>query len=432
MNSILAAALNSSGVFPFKPFIDQCCAQNAVYARTYDEKIYDARDSPSKHLVIICCMDARIDLFRILGLQPGEVHIIQNGGGRLRDAVRSLVCSQALSHTKEVMIIHHTDCGFTYFSNNKQILASLRVRTGTRTEQLNPSQLSYDEDDPDFMPITDLEQSVRDDLAEYKKNPLLKQDIIVRGFTLWTVMALATIEQQYHTLSGNAKERSMIRQSQFTERLTNIEFIHLTDYDDYRLYKLIHKYGSTQAQTFTVNKWLEEYLQESFETPNRYYPNTVQWCSTTMLAFFIRNTTLSMKNINALLLARLEAYDNSKYICYISVLKEHRQNGLGTKLLNEIIKDAIQAKNSRISLHANTENKSALSLYLKCGMRCMAYIPGYYFGDQTYATQNAFTMTLQIKNIKNSTTVCHSTTAVEISSQEEALYKQQCPQAFTG
>ncbi|CAF3695122.1 unnamed protein product [Rotaria sp. Silwood1] len=225
----------------------------------------------------------------------------------------------------------------------------------------------------------------------------------------------------------------MTRQSpQFTEQLTNIEFVHVADYDDYRLYKLIHKYGSMPAQTFTANKWLEEYLQKSFETPNRSYPNIVQWCGTTMLAFFIQNTTLSVKNINALILARLEAYDNSKYICYISVLKEHRQKGLGTKLLNELIKDAIRAKNSRVSLHVNTENKSAVSLYFKCGMRCIEYVPGYYFGDKTYATPNAFIMTLQIKNVKNNTTVCQSTNAVEITAEEEAFYKQKCPQALNG
>ncbi|CAF0875836.1 unnamed protein product [Rotaria sp. Silwood1] len=174
MDCVLAAALNSDGLFPSRSFIDQCCFQNAHFARTYDEKIYDIRALPSKHLAIVCCMDARVDLFRILGLNPG--------GGRIRDAVRSLICSQALLQTNEVMIIHHTDCGFTYFSKNTQILASLKVRTGTRKEQLSASQLSYHEDNSDFMPITDLEQSVHDDLAEYKQYPLLKQDIIVRGF----------------------------------------------------------------------------------------------------------------------------------------------------------------------------------------------------------------------------------------------------------
>ena len=148
--------------------------------------------------------------------------------------------------------------------------------------------------------------------------------------------------------------------------------------------------------------------------------------------FFFHNTTVSAKNINALLLARLEAYDNSKYVCFLSVLAAHRQKGLGTKLLNEFVNEAIQAKNSRVSLHVNTENTSALSLYLKCGMRCIEFISGYYFGDRTYATQNAYTMSLQLKNIKNSTTVCQSSSAVEISQQEDALYKLRCPQAHTG
>jgi ribosomal protein S18 acetylase RimI-like enzyme len=206
----------------------------------------------------------------------------------------------------------------------------------------------------------------------------------------------------------------------------------VTDYNDYLLYKLIYKYNSTQTQISTVNKLIEKYLQESFETPQKSYPDVIQYCGTKILAFFARNTTLSMENIHALLLARLIAYDNSEYICFLSVLKEHRQRGLGTKLLNEFINDAIRANNSQVSLHVNTENTNALSLYVKCGMRCIEFIPGFYFGDQLYATQNAFTMILQIKNVRNSTTVCQSTTAVEISQQEDAFYRQRCPQAFTG
>jgi ribosomal protein S18 acetylase RimI-like enzyme len=206
----------------------------------------------------------------------------------------------------------------------------------------------------------------------------------------------------------------------------------VTDYNDYLLYKLIYKYNSTQTQISTVNKLIEKYLQESFETPQKSYPDVIQYCGTKILAFFARNTTLSMENIHALLLARLIAYDNSEYICFLSVLKEHRQRGLGTKLLNEFINDAIRANNSQVSLHVNTENTNALSLYVKCGMRCIEFIPGFYFGDQLYATQNAFTMILQIKNVRNSTTVCQSTTAVEISQQEDVFYRQRCPQAFTG
>jgi ribosomal protein S18 acetylase RimI-like enzyme len=206
----------------------------------------------------------------------------------------------------------------------------------------------------------------------------------------------------------------------------------VTDHDDYRLYKLIPKYDLTQAQIFTTNKLLENYLQESFETPERSYPNVLQYCGTTMMAFFVRNSTLSLSNINALVLGRLEAYDNSKYICYLSTLKEHRQKGLGTKLLNEFINEAIRANSSRISLHVNTENTNAMSLYSKCGMRCISFIPNYYFGDRTYATQNAFTMSLQLRNVKNSTAACQFATAVEIPPEEDAYYKQACPQALIG
>ena len=223
-----------------------------------------------------------------------------------------------------------------------------------------------------------------------------------------------------------------ITQPHFIERSTNIEFIYLTDHGDYRLYKLIHKYGSTQAQRVAVNRFLEQYLQESFDTPNRRYPNVVQLCGTTMMAFFIRNTTLSMRNICGLLMARLEADESSKYICYLSVLREHRRKGLGTKLLNEFIKETIRLNYSQVSLHVNTENKGAISLYLKCGMRCINYIPGFYLGDSTYTTPNAFMMILHLKNVKNSSTVCLFPCAVEISLQEEAFYEQTCSQASVG
>lgn len=222
-----------------------------------------------------------------------------------------------------------------------------------------------------------------------------------------------------------------MRQSHFIEQLTNIEYTYLANYDNYYLYQLVHQYNSTQAQILLVNRWLERYLQESFDTPNRTYPDVVQFCGATMLAFFPHNTNISLPNIKALLMSRLEAYDNSKYICYISVLKEHQNKGLGTKLLNELIKEAIRTKNTRVTLHVNPENKNALSIYLKCGMRCIHYISGYYFGDQTYATQNAFTMTLETKNVKNLATVCQSATAVVIPPHEEVFYKTKCPQAVT-
>jgi carbonic anhydrase len=79
MHKVIAAAIDSNIISASESFIDQCCAQNVDYARTYDEKIYGIRAPPSKHLAVVCCMDARLDVFRMLGLKPGEAHIIRNG-----------------------------------------------------------------------------------------------------------------------------------------------------------------------------------------------------------------------------------------------------------------------------------------------------------------------------------------------------------------
>ena len=114
------------------------------------------------------------------------------------------------------MIIHHTDCGFTYFKNNNQILASLLVRslflliimksflfcfkvqTGRRTDYESClCQPLYQGEKPDFMPIMDMEQSIHNDLVEYRQHPLLDQNAIVRGFL-------------YNTKSGLLKEIEML------------------------------------------------------------------------------------------------------------------------------------------------------------------------------------------------------------------------------
>ena len=84
MHKVIAAAIDSNILSASESFIDQCCTQNTEYARTYDEKIYDVRAPPSKHLAVVCCMDARLDVFRMLGLKPGEAHIIRNGKYQLK------------------------------------------------------------------------------------------------------------------------------------------------------------------------------------------------------------------------------------------------------------------------------------------------------------------------------------------------------------
>lgn len=114
-------------------------------------------------------MDARIDPWRAFGLTVGEAHVIRNAGGRLSDALRSLIISQTMLGTEAVAIIHHTECGMATFTD-----ASIR-------EVLRDERQAI-ADDVAFLPFTDLERSVRDDMKLYRLSPLLRQDLELRGF----------------------------------------------------------------------------------------------------------------------------------------------------------------------------------------------------------------------------------------------------------
>src|SRR5215471_10446141 len=85
---------------------------------------------PGRHVAILTCMDARLDPAKFLGLQEGDAHVIRNAGGRASaDALRSLVISQRLLGTREVVVIHHTDCGMLTFSN-EQLRDQIRRELG--------------------------------------------------------------------------------------------------------------------------------------------------------------------------------------------------------------------------------------------------------------------------------------------------------------
>ncbi len=124
---------------------------------------------PRPKLALVLCMDARIDPIRALGLPPGAAHIIRNAGGRVADAIRSLVVSQAIIGTEEVAIVHHTQCGMQTFTD-----AEIRQKLRDERDAIA--------DDIAFLAFQDLEQAVRDDVRIYRLSPLLRQDIPVRGF----------------------------------------------------------------------------------------------------------------------------------------------------------------------------------------------------------------------------------------------------------
>jgi carbonic anhydrase len=146
---------------------DELLQANAEYARTFDRG--DLPMPPARRLAIVTCMDARIIPSRQLGLQEGDAHVIRNAGGRARDALRSLVVSQRLLGTNEIAVIHHTDCGMLTFTNPE---LHARVK----------QDLGADSSDIDFLPFSDVEESVREDVAFLLSSPMIPGDVLIRGF----------------------------------------------------------------------------------------------------------------------------------------------------------------------------------------------------------------------------------------------------------
>jgi carbonic anhydrase len=123
---------------------------------------------PTRRVAVVACMDARLDPARVLGLEEGDAHVIRNAGGRAADAVRSLVISQQLLGTREVVVIHHTDCGMLTFTDD-QLKQKVRDELGASIET-------------PFYSFTDLDKSVRDDVAAIRASRFLLKDLPVTGF----------------------------------------------------------------------------------------------------------------------------------------------------------------------------------------------------------------------------------------------------------
>lgn len=108
---------------------DECLANNAEYAASFSGPL---PLPPSRHVAVLACMDARINVYGILGLKDGEAHVIRNAGGVVTDdEIRSLAISQRLLGTREIILIHHTDCGMLTFTDDA-FKASIAEETGIR------------------------------------------------------------------------------------------------------------------------------------------------------------------------------------------------------------------------------------------------------------------------------------------------------------
>ena len=97
------------------PVAEQFLEANAGYAATFNKGHLPM--PPGRQVAVLACMDARLDPARALGLEEGDAHVIRNAGGRAADALRSLIISQQLLGTREVVVIHHTDCGMLTFTD---------------------------------------------------------------------------------------------------------------------------------------------------------------------------------------------------------------------------------------------------------------------------------------------------------------------------
>lgn len=144
---------------------------NKRFATTFDKG--DLPRPPVRRVAILTCLDARIMPAQALGLEAGDANVIRNAGGRAADAIRSLVISTRLLGTREIVVIHHNDCGLSAISND-QIRARIADELGKEAAQVAEGM--------DFLPFTDLEQSVREDVDLIRSSPLIADDVSVNGF----------------------------------------------------------------------------------------------------------------------------------------------------------------------------------------------------------------------------------------------------------
>jgi carbonic anhydrase len=147
--------------------IDELVKANEAYAATFSRG--ELPLPPARGIAIVTCMDARILPSRALGLQEGDAHVIRNAGGRARDALRSLIISQRLLGTREVAVIHHTDCGMLTF-NNRDLREKVREDLGQDTGEF------------DFLPFKNLDDSVREDIEFLQATQLLDPETLIKGF----------------------------------------------------------------------------------------------------------------------------------------------------------------------------------------------------------------------------------------------------------
>jgi carbonic anhydrase len=140
---------------------------NVAYAESFEKG--DLPLPPARGVAVVACMDARLDVHKILGLEEGDAHVIRNAGGVITDdEVRSLTISQRLLGTREIILIHHTDCGMLTFKDD-ELKAQIHQEVGMKPHFSMES-------------FSDLEEDVRQSVARIQASPFIPYKESVRGF----------------------------------------------------------------------------------------------------------------------------------------------------------------------------------------------------------------------------------------------------------
>ena len=146
---------------------DELLNNNAAYAASFEKG--DLPLPPARGVAVVVCMDARLDVHKILGLEEGDAHVIRNAGGVITDdEIRSLTISQRLLGTGEIILIHHTDCGMLTFSDD-ELKAQIHEEVGMKPHFSMES-------------FSDLEEDVRQSVTRIQASPFIPHKESVRGF----------------------------------------------------------------------------------------------------------------------------------------------------------------------------------------------------------------------------------------------------------
>lgn len=220
------------------------------------------------------------------------------------------------------------------------------------------------------------------------------------------------------------------------DRPSNMKFIRIgSDHKNaYRLFRLDLLANSSRYYDFHARwSFFDEALRDFFEMPQVQLWLPIIDCmqkSGVAYAFVPLNATSVTLNVSAMTIVskKFNTLDHI-YVCYMATKKEHRRQGLGTRLLQQIVQDGLKARQDGykyVTMHVNTLNTVALELYERCGWRCFEYLPHYLAREPHHATNHAYALRLPLDAVRNATSLCRDPNAVVVDPSETEQSIRNC------